>query len=100
MQDKLLPDDLPTIEYAYNVVGKYLYPTLEQWEVTFMQAADWRGQIAMWGCLSIVFERWCRDSAKTITEDEKRQFVNELAGLARALRLTAKEIDREMRDQH
>jgi hypothetical protein len=53
--ETLPPKLMDDIKQSYNVVGKYLYPTLEQWEVGFLRDAFPAREVHVWAKISLAF---------------------------------------------
>jgi len=56
IQHQAIPDGLePAVEWTYRIVGHYLYPTLEQWELGFLRELYIEKEILFWQWAAIAF---------------------------------------------
>jgi hypothetical protein len=54
-----LPADLQeAVEWSFQVVGRYVHPTLEQWEIGFMRDMHPESEIRIWCRIALAFIRY------------------------------------------
>jgi hypothetical protein len=77
IQHAELPDFLlDLIRWTYKVVGLYVQPTLEQWELGFMRDLHVAGEVMFWFRVSHAFITYHRRKRMTIRPaDEERKFI-------------------------
>ena len=55
--ESLPPEDLAVCAYTYRKVGKFVTPTLEQWELGFMKDTNPMDELAFWLRLTILIDK-------------------------------------------
>jgi len=77
---ELDPFDLSLAHWSYKVVGHYLYPTLEQWELGFMRDMHATREILLWHRIAFAFIGYHRRRGLALRSDEEEtQLVTLLA---------------------
>ena len=79
--ERLDPTEEVLARYTHGIAGKYVQPTLEQWELGFMRDAAPKSELALWVVFSDALESWCRDNPHA-TEEQKSEAVGLLCGFS------------------
>ena len=73
---------LAMMRWSYGVVGRYLYPTLEQWELGFMRDTNIVGEVILWHGIAFAFITYHRRRGLPLRSDaEERQPVAGLSAM-------------------
>src|SRR5262249_37215309 len=71
---------VPSVSWSYQIVGHYISPTLEQWELGFMQDRSIVQEILLWQWVALSFIAYHRHHGLPLrSEGEERALVNCLA---------------------
>jgi hypothetical protein len=83
IQHANLPDFLlDLIRWTYKVVGHYIQPTLEQWELGFMRDLHVAGEVMFWFRVSHAFITYHRRKGMVVRSvDKERQFIGTFLSL-------------------
>jgi hypothetical protein len=95
----LTPPQQEVARRSFMVAGRFVEPTLEQWELGFMRDMHPDGELALWVVLSVAFQKYLRVHH---VKDQKQQtrIVAALSIISSGGRLTGPEnakLDAELR---
>jgi hypothetical protein len=77
IRHKQVPDFLlDMMRWSYKIVGRFIVPTLEQWELGFMRDLNMERQVGYWHRLAFAFITWhSRAGVGLRSDDVERKLI-------------------------
>ena len=94
--EKLSPESLATARSTYQDVGRYLYPSFEQWELGFLRDCHPERELRIWTKISIAFNDFLARSGRNpeqVSQDEGKLLISHLTAISGGGREPANNMD-------